>query len=335
MNQNSKNYKYNLKTILYTIFNFIKVKKASNANFKAYKDFCLNYPRVSDYSKALDEPIIVNSYEAHIKDLKWKEMSLTTFDKKDIKTLNLNLSGKNISCIYITNPNSNKWVVGMHGWTEDKYLALRLVFHYWQVGYNVLTFDSYAHGDTYGDNTDIGLSSLPIVEKVVDYIKVEFKASHIGLIGNSMGASSAVLYAQKANNKEMINWIVADCGFNDIKLQYRYYNQQNFAKQDWYKVCFAFIKKFSKITKSNQNKFNLMKKMKLAKEIPIFFIHSKKDTFVPCFMSEEMFVEKVIYEKKIISELWTPNSSGHVWIIADLNKDYVEKTIAFANKNEK
>ncbi|WP_169728207.1 alpha/beta hydrolase [Mesoplasma chauliocola] len=305
----------------------------SRNHYLEYKEFCYNY-----YRKGLTKSNIeFNSIELYYEDLENKKLKYlnNTFTKNEIEKVDLNSKKGNISCLVAKTNNSNKWVIGLHGWTENKYLALRLVHHYWKQGYNILTFDAFAHGLSYGKKTDIGYSSIEMLDEIILYLKNENAAESIGLIGNSMGASTSVLYAQKGSNKEKINWIVADCGFNSIKLQYRYYIENNLFHVPWWKIGFLFTHKFSKETKTPQRKYNLEKNMNKAKKIPIFFIHAKGDTFIPYEMSESVFLKKIKYEKQKVSEIWTPDGSEHVNTVVDYNKDYIHKTLEFSRKREK
>ncbi|ATI73569.1 alpha/beta hydrolase [Mesoplasma florum] len=325
-------YKYSLKTVLITLLQMKSIKKNSSSHFLDYKNFCYNYYR-DGFTK---EGIKVNSLDIYYDDLKNKNLNYLsdTFSEKSIEEFDLFNSNGKISCLVAKNANSKKWVVGLHGWTENKFLALRLVHHFWKQGYNILTFDAFAHGLSYGEKTDIGYSSISMLETIVEHLKNEEQADSIGLIGNSMGASTSILFVQKNKLRSKINWVVADCGFSNIKLQYRYYIENNLYHVPWWKIGFLFTHKFSKETKTKQRKYNLLLNMKKAKSNPIFFVHSKGDTFIPYEMSQIMYEKKIKYEKVKISKIWTPEGSEHVNTIKNYNDDYILKTINFARKWE-
>ncbi|ATQ35783.1 alpha/beta hydrolase [Mesoplasma entomophilum] len=325
-------YKYSAKTLFLTIFQFKTIIKNSKSYFLDYKKFCYTY-----YREGLNEKgIEINSIQLYYDDLKNKGLNYLnhTFNQNQIEEISLENEKGKISCLIARNKKSNKWVIGLHGWTENKYLALRLVHHFWKQGYNVLTFDGFAHGLSYGEKTDIGFSSIQMLEEIIVYLKNNEQAKSIGLIGNSMGASTSVLFIQKSKIKSLVNWVIADCGFSNIKHQYRYYIENNLYHTEWWKIGFLFTHKFSKETKTPQKKFNLLKNMKKAKNIPVFFIHSKGDTFIPFEMSELMYDKKTKFEKEIKSEIWTPNGSEHVNTIVTYNEEYISKAINFARKWE-
>ncbi|AGR41353.1 alpha/beta hydrolase [Spiroplasma taiwanense] len=339
MSKKIKLYTYNfLKIILSTIlFPIIFIK--SNKLFKLYKYFCYTYPRFGKYEGPNGEfnhiPVEVNTLEYHYWDIDKMNLGKDSFKKQDLFEFDITTDKGNISCLKALNGNSKKWVIGMHGWTEDKYLALRLVNHFYKNGYNILTFDAFAHGKSYGQNTDIGYSSISMIDQIIDNLKKEYQVENIGLIGNSMGASTSILYSQTGKFKDDISWVVADCGFSSIKLQYRYYIQNNFFKKPWWIVGMGYTKKFSKLTKTNQSKYDLLKLMNLNKEIPILFIHAIGDTFIPYEMSLDMYNKKIKFESNTLSEIWTPEGSNHVYVITDYNEQYLDRTLNFANEREK
>ncbi|WP_167373338.1 alpha/beta hydrolase [Mesoplasma tabanidae] len=325
-------YKYSAKTILLTFLQFKKIKKNSHSHFLDYKKFCYAYHRDGFNEKGIK----INSLDLYYEDLKNKGLNYLndTFVYDQIEEISVcNEKGK-ISCLVARKKEQKKWVIGLHGWTENKYLALRLVHHFWKQGYNVLTFDSFAHGLSYGEKTDIGYSSVKMLEDIIVYLKNTEQAESIGLIGNSMGASTSLLFIQKSKMRSLVNWVIADCGFSNIKHQYRYYIENNLYYIEWWKIGFLFTHKFSKETKTPQRKYNLLKNMSKAKDIPVLFIHSKGDTFIPFEMSELMYNKKIKFEKVIKSEIWVPDGSEHVNTIVTYNEEYISKSINFARKWE-
>ncbi|AGR42257.1 alpha/beta hydrolase [Spiroplasma diminutum] len=336
MTRKTKLYKYNFFRIIFTIILFPIIVIWSKKLFKSYRDFCYIYPRFGEFTNKANKfhPKKVNTFEYHLWDLDKMNLNFSTFNEKNLEEFELETEKGKISCLKAVNKISNKWVIGLHGWTEDKYLALRLVHHFYDKGYNVLTFDAFAHGKSYGQYTDIGFSSIEMIDQIIVNLKEDYQIDSIGLIGNSMGASTSLLYSQVGVNKDLITWVIADCGFSNIKFQYRYYLQNNFFKKSWWLTSFGYTNKFSKITKTNQNKYNLLKNMNLNKNTPVFFIHAIGDTFIPYEMSLDMYNKKIEFEIESISSIWTPQGSEHVSVIADYYDLYIEKTLNFAIKGE-
>ncbi|QBQ07851.1 alpha/beta fold hydrolase [Spiroplasma gladiatoris] len=339
MSKKIKKYTYNLSRIILTIILFPIIYFKSKNCFNSFKDFCYTYPRFGKYtgdSKYYQLiPTLTNTLEYHYWDLKKMNLNFESFKAEEIVEYDIKTKKGNISCIKATVDNSKKWVFGLHGWTEDKFLGLRLVNHFYKQGYNILTFDSFAHGKSYGQYTDIGYSCVEMIDEIITDLKKEYIIESIGLIGNSMGASTSVLYSQFGRYQDLIKWVVSDCGFSSIKLQYRYYIQNNYFKKPWWLVSLGYTKKFSKLTKTNQNKYNLLKYMNLNKDIPIFFVHGQGDTFIDYQMSWDMYNQKIKFETNKKSEIWTPEGSEHVYMISDYYDQYLSKTLNFAKESEK
>ncbi|EOA07352.1 Hypothetical protein, predicted alpha/beta-Hydrolase [Mycoplasma yeatsii 13926] len=304
------------KIVFYFIFIYPFQITKQNKYIKRFIHFCLTYKRFDDFT---------NTYNEHAQDLKDKNIKDFLIDKDQIKEFKLSNDKGNISCLKIENKNSKKWVIGLHGWTENKYLALRLVQHFLNDGYNILTFDQFAHGRSYGKNTDVGFSTIQMLDTVIEFLK-QNKATHIGLIGNSMGASTSVLYAQIGKYKKDINWIVADCGFSNLVRQFRWYMSTRLEK-NWWQTSLFVGSKFNKHVNKDIKQYDLLKNMNQV-TTPIFYIHSKGDTFINYLMSVEM------YEKsnKDITEIWTPENSEHVRVIADYADQYHIKVKEFIKK---
>ncbi|ALD66149.1 alpha/beta hydrolase [Spiroplasma cantharicola] len=338
MSKKIKKYRYNFAKLIFTILLLPLILLKSKKGFKLYRDFCYIYPRSEKERNFNEFPNIkskLNCLEYHYWDLKKMNLKAESFKEKDIEHYTLITEKGNISCIRAKNTNSKNWVIALHGWTEDKFLALRLVYHYFKKGYNILSFDAFAHGDSYGNYTDIGYSSIEMLDEIIIDLKNKNNIENIGLIGNSMGASTSILYSQKGLFKKEISWVIADCGFSNIKYQYRYYIQNNFFKKAWWLNGLGFTKRFSRITKTNQNKYNLIKNMKLNNQTPIFFIHAIGDTFIPYEMSLDMYNKKISFEVNKKSSLWTPIGSEHVSVITDYNKEYINRTLDFSKESEK
>ncbi|AHI52531.1 alpha/beta hydrolase [Spiroplasma culicicola] len=324
-----KKYKYNIAILFLIILLFPWIYFRSKKAFKTFSSFCYSYPR-----EGLVDGVEFNSIDTFYNDIKNKNMKPSKITITDLtEQVIYDKQNRQISCLKLVNKTSNKWVIGLHGWTENKYLALRLVEHYWLNGYNVLTFDSFAHGKTYGQKTDIGLSTIKIIDTLIEHLFDQYEVKSIGLIGNSMGASTSVLYGQKGLYKNQIKWIIADCGFDNIIYQYRHYVSQNIVKQKWWTCTLFFGLKFNRQTKTKQTRYDVVKDIKKSK-MAHYFIHGLNDTFIPYSMSERMYRQKIKGEQEIYSKLWLTPGSEHVNSIVDHTNEYIKNTLLFSNESE-
>lgn len=80
-------------------------------------------------------------------------------------------------------------------------------------GYNILTFDFRAHGESEGGHTSVGCYEKNDVLGAIDFIRKRGLAGKIGVLGFSMGAAISILTAAECKD---IAAVVADSAFIDI-----------------------------------------------------------------------------------------------------------------------
>lgn len=329
---------YSFSKILLVVLLFPFVYFYSKKYQKKFLDFCFSYQREGKFKINDTQTIDINSfdyhnYDCHIKELNkygypidWKQENYQEFFIK-------NDNNQDISCLtVIQKKKSNKWVIGFHGWTENKYLALRLVSWFYEQGYNVLTFDSVAHGKSYGQYSDIGLTCAQDINYVINWIKNNHEVISIGLIGNSMGASTINYYLLNNEQINAINWAIVDCGFINLIVQFRYVMQYRFNKP-WWLISNGLAKRYQKFTNSNILKYDLLKKAKAGFKTPTLLIHGKEDTFVPFFMTNIIHNHQIKGHYKNYDYLFLDNI-GHVATLPNAYQTYINKIKSFINKYE-
>lgn len=244
-----------------------------------------------------------------------------------------NSSNQNISCLtVIQKQKSTKWVIGFHGWTENKYLALRLVSWFYEQGYNILTFDSVAHGKTYGQYSDIGLTCALDVNCIINWLKNNYQVSSIGLIGNSMGAATINYYLLNYAPSDTINWAITDCGFSNLLVQFRYVMQYRF-KKPWWLISNGLHKRYQKFTNTNILDYDFFKKTNFWFKTPFLLIHGQTDDFVPFFMANVIHNVQIKIDNKNYDYLFLDNI-GHVETLSNAYEIYSSKITTFINKYE-
>ena len=333
-----KKFCYSISKILLVILLFPFVYFYSKKYQKEFLAFCFDYQRAGKFVIDDHQAIDINSFDYHyydcqIKELKkygypidWKKENYQEFIIK-------NSNNQNISClIVVQKQKSTKWVIGFHGWTENKYLALRLVSWFYEQGYNILTFDSVAHGKTYGQYSDIGLTSALDVNCIINWLKNNYQVSSIGLIGNSMGAATINYYLLNYAPLNLINWAITDCGFANLLVQCRFVMQYRYQKP-WWLISYGFNNRFKEYTKTNMSDYNLLKKIKPGFNTPTLLIHGKKDDFVPFFMANVMHNAQIKIDNKDYDYLFLDNI-GHVETLFKAHQIYVNKIKTFISKYE-
>lgn len=338
LNKGYKKFRYSFSKILLTILLFPLVYRNSKKYQKLFFRFCFTYKR-NGTIKINDQKVIdVNSFEYHYYDIHEKQLNKYNypidFNSQNYQEFIIkNGNNQDISCLSIIHKNpSSKWVIGFHGWTENKYLALRLVSWFYQQGYNVLTFDSMAHGQSYGQYSDIGLTcAQQDVKYLIQWIKDNHQVTNIGLIGNSMGAATINQYLLNSNSKD-ISWAIADCGFSSLLVQYRYVMQYRF-KKPWWLISYGLAKNYQTFSQTNIKNYDLIKRAKKGFKVPTLLIHGKEDDFVPFFMSDMIHKYQKKYNYKNYDYLFLDNV-GHVEALPKAYDDYIDKIKQFINKYE-
>ena len=99
-----------------------------------------------------------------------------------------------------------------YGDTQDQMLPIAEFLH--QAGFNVLTYNSRARAPSGGEYVTLGVMEQRDLLSVVDYaaVRADVDANRIGVLGISMGASTAILSAAK---DKRIKAVVDDSGFSD------------------------------------------------------------------------------------------------------------------------
>ncbi|MGY6172231.1 alpha/beta hydrolase [Candidatus Mycoplasma pogonae] len=306
---------------------------------KQFWEFCFTYPRVGKIPTEDGGEIEYHSFENHYYDvvkkdltkhgypIKWENENYQEFVLK-------NNDGKNISCLTVMQKKlTDKWVIGLHGWTENKFLALRLVTLFYKMGYNVLTFDNYAHGKTYGDYSDTGINSANDLPIIIDYLKQKHGAKVIGMVGNSMGASTINYYLLNNDDGHQISWAIPDCGFISLLVQFRFVMQYRF-KKPWWLMDHNLLKSHRELTKSNIFDYDLLQKTATNYKTPILLIHGKGDDFVPFFHANVVH-QKQLENKNPYYDYLFLDKINHIETLFKAHDAYEAKIKEFIKKHEK
>ncbi len=330
---------YSFSKILLVIFLFPFVYFYSKKYQKKFLAFCFCYQKNGKLQVDNNQEIDINSFEYHNYDcqsknlkqygypINWKQENYQEFIIK-------NDNNQDISCLTVTQKKqSKKWVIGFHGWTENKYLALRLVSWFYQQGYNILTFDSVAHTKSYGQYSDIGLTCAKDINCLINWIKNNNQeVTSIGLIGNSMGATTINYYLLNYASNNEITWAIIDSGFTNLLVQFRYVMQYRYQKS-WWLISNCLAKRYQKFTNSNIKKYDLLKKSKSRFKIPRLLIHGKKDDFVPFFMANIIHNYQIKLDYQNYDYLFLNNIS-HIETLPNAYHNYINKIKIFINNHE-
>ncbi len=215
---------------------------------------------------------------------------------------------------------AKKTAIIIHGITASIWSSIKYGRIFYNRGYNVLVYDHRNHGLSGGDFTSLGVFEKMDGKRMVEYaIELDGKDITIGLHGESMGASTALMVAGVAPE---VDFVVEDCGFSTAfdELKVR-------LKEEHRLPAFPFLYIANKMTMKMYG-FDFKKESPLKSvknlQIPILFMHGGDDHYVPTDMVNDLYNAKE--DKKMIKVF---PGSGHASSYVDHTHDYIETVHEF------
>ena len=184
---------------------------------------------------------------------------------------------------FLKNPgDTNRYILISHGYTDNRFGALKYAYMYLEQGFNVIIYDLRGHGlnePTFCTYTVRERKDL--LAMILDSRERYPGATLFGLHGESLGAATSIAVLEE---KPSVDFVVSDCGFSDIapvlKVGLKGMHLPAFLV-DTASVCAKIRFGYS---------FSQMRPIDSLKEnaIPILFIHGAEDHFILPEHSERM-----------------------------------------------
>lgn len=201
--------------------------------------------------------------------------------------------GYHLKGILIRNSQPTKnTVILVHGigkdktWSYTKYGDIFL-----DQGFNLFVYDSVNHGGSGGNHPSYGYYEQDDLNTCVAYVKATNPGGIIGVHGESLGAASALMYAEKYRNKD-VSFYIADCGYSDLSRLFS-------ARTVDYKIPKplrpVLIDYLSLICKARAGFFlgDVSPLRNIDKvTAPVLFIHGDSDKFTPSEMARDLYNRK-------------------------------------------
>lgn len=195
-----------------------------------------------------------------------------------------------------------KYALVCHGYTSKAKHMAGFVNKFYSLGYNVLSVDARAHGDSEGTKIGMGwVERFDVIEWVKYIISLEPDAQII-FHGVSMGAST-VLMASGEELPKNVKAIIADCGYTSEWDEFR--QEADVLHIPWFPVLNA-SSAISKVRDGYDFKQASAVEQVKKSHIPTLFIHGSKDELVPYGMLNELY-SAANCEKEIL----TIQGAGH------------------------
>jgi len=179
------------------------------------------------------------------------------------------------------------WVIILHGYTSEGARYAAYAGHYFERGYNILLPDARAHGKSQGQFIGMGWPDRLDLLEWCKYIIGLDERSEIIIHGMSMGAATA-LHACGEALPQQVKLIISDSAFPSTGKVMRHQIRHTMHLPEFPLLDLADIVCRMKCGYSFLHDGNTAEAVAKAK-VPIFFIHGRKDNFVPLAMHEEIY----------------------------------------------
>lgn len=231
---------------------------------------------------------------------------------------------KQLSGVYYSQKDSHLWAITIHGYrgSHDSGAATSLAQNYYANGYQVVSPDLRACGDSYGNYVGMGWLDRKDLLLWIDWIIEQDSQAKIVLHGISMGAATTMMTAGE-NTPDAVKAFVEDCGYtcvwdifsNELKLRFGMpefpllYTANMLSKV---KAGYSFKEASSLKQLENATK-------------PMLFIHGTSDDFIPYEMMDVVYNAKAGDNKKKV----TAPGAGHGEAMYALGDEYWNEVFAF------
>ena len=181
-------------------------------------------------------------------------------------------------------------VIYLHGNSSSRCEAYQEVSYLLTNNITVFSFDFCGCGQSEGDYISLGYYEKQDVHCIIEYLIKSKKVSKIGLWGRSMGAVTAIMYANE--HPSLIDAMVLDSGFYSLKILI---DELIGTKIKLPRFILDKVLKMVKETIKEKANFELdiIEPYIYAKNclVPAFFCHGKDDDFVLPHHSQDLFNE--------------------------------------------
>lgn len=227
---------------------------------------------------------------------------------------------------FYNNKKVHKYVIVMHGYSNQKEQFYDIACNYYYQGFNVIVPDFRAHGESAGKYIGMGWLDKDDIKLWIDKIINEDDKAQIVLHGVSMGAATAMMLSGD-ELPENVKVIIEDCGYTSVRDIF-----SSELKARYGLPPFPIIESMAIVTRMHA-KYNILEASSLKQisksSIPILIIHGNIDNFVPINMAYQ------IYDYAKNKDILIIDGAGHNECRFLEPKTYYDKVFNFINQNIK
>lgn len=190
------------------------------------------------------------------------------------------------------NEKEKPWIIIVHGYYSSGFKMSPIGKKYYDEGYNVLIIEQRAHSISEGKYITFGYKEKYDLNSWINYINETYKKDNPKIIlhGLSMGASTVLeTLGNTENLPDNIICAIEDCGYSSLPKELLHFVQK-VIKNETIEDFLLFI--INIMTKLILN-FSIYDVIPMEStqniDIPVLFIHGKKDDFVPFDMVYENY----------------------------------------------
>lgn len=230
----------------------------------------------------------------------------------------------NVRCsgVYYENADSHNWVLALHGYRCTHLNELRLAQPYYDRGYQVVTPDLRACGETEGKYLGMGWLDRRDVLSWIDWIIQQDPAAQIVIHGVSMGAATTMMVSGEETPDQVVAF-VEDCGYTSVWDIFSSELKLRFGMPEFPLLYTANLISMAKAGYSFTQASALEQVKKCQK--PMLFIHGTADDFIPYEMMDILYQAKPGDNKAQI----TAPGAGHGDAMYLLGEEYWNQVFAF------
>lgn len=219
------------------------------------------------------------------------------------------------------------WAIVIHGYrnTNQSDFVLDMARHYYDAGFNVLTPDLRASGNSEGDFVGMGwLDRIDILDWV-DWILQQNANAQIVIHGVSMGAATTMMVAGEETPAAVVAF-VEDCGYTSVWDVFGTELSRRFGLPEFPLLYSASALSSARAGYSFEEASAL--EAVARSEKPMLFIHGTADDFIPFDMMGQLYDAKVQGDKEVL----VSEGAGHAEAMYELSDAYWETVFDFEGR---
>lgn len=242
---------------------------------------------------------------------------------------------------YITDKNSDKWIISCHWFAGDKYWGLYLARAFIELGYNVLVFDFRNHGKSQKDQpVTMGLLESLDLLAAMNWLYENHQYKDLALMGVSMGGY-AVNYVQakypKLMKKYRVRFVISDAAYGSIKSLLLHIRDVRLSRVVRKKTIGKKIDQILNVQNEatgfnwyDIDIFKLYEQDNNPAVVPTFFSHGLNDMVTPPTDTLRLFADRK--NKSVQDEIIIYNFSTHALSLKEHYVSQLYHWIMFENK---